>query len=155
MKIKLSKSDWASIGSKMGWFKKAQAFAPWEREEPHRISDKVDIDMESMSVDEFPDVVFNGMYTISYDYAFPEVEGGDDEISIRDISVVQIGCEWVAEGKACPSDQEMEMAKKIIRGYLLNPKHGWDHEDQIRQDAKEKDDRPYYDPDSERKNLMD
>jgi len=156
MKIKLSKSDWEAIGSKMGWIKSAQWSGrsddyPDDESEGEEVSGVVDVDMTQMSLDEFPDVEFGGLYTISYVYKFPpdRYPDGDDSIEIKDIQVKEIHCEWVAEGKNCPDEAGLSLAKEKMRALLLDPRHGWDHEDQIREDARS--DRPYEDPDAERK----
>lgn len=150
MRIKLSKEDWEKIGQKMGWIKSAQWSGrsddyPDDESEGEKISGNFDVDMTDMYVDEFPNVEFGGVYNISYNYTFPPERWpeSDDSIEIVNIKVKEIHCDWVGEGAVCPEGEDLERARGIIRGYLLDPSHGWDHKDQIREDARAE--RPYRD----------
>lgn len=158
MRIKLSQSDWMEIGNKMGWVKTSQ----WdgrsddypEDDDQDTVDGVVNVEMMDMDVDEFPNILFDGSYDIKYKYTFPPRRNpdGDDSIEIKDIQVKEINCEWVGEGGQCPDEAGMIIAKAKIRELLLDPKHGWDHDDHIRKDVS--DNTPYEDPDAERKNRL-
>ena len=157
MKIKLSQSDWRRIGEQMGWMKTAQwggrsDDGPPDPEEGEKLNgETVDVEMEDMEVPEFPGVLFGGTYTIMYDYEFPVRDEGDDEVNILDISVKEVLCTHVAQGAECPSEDKMEAVKGAIKKSLMNPKNGYPHEDDVREDARSKDPRHHEDPDLWRK----
>jgi hypothetical protein len=159
MKIKLSKTDWKTIGQKMGWLKTAQMLSdgspPWENEpERKESSDTVGVDMEDMELEEYPGVIFAGKYEIDYWVNYPHDEGewNSEDISIRNIRVTNVHCSWLADGTLCP--QNLEEVKEKIGELLKDPRHGWDHEEHIREHAMGNDPRPTpSDPDDARKNL--
>jgi len=88
---------------------------------------------------------------INYDYEFPVHEDGDDYISLNDIVVQDVRCAHLDPGVQCPLENNMNEIMTGIRRELLDPKNGFPHDDEIREDARQNDPRPYYDPDIERK----